>query len=365
MSSKRKLHKWSIDFSGHGRSKSDRQVQVQDIRAPVGYTESTGTIVEQSGKEADQKLIDKASISKSTFVMIEGSQAIIQKFIYIFGNFVCLMLAMYKCQTMGLLPTHASDWLAFMDPQKRMEWSGVPVYKKIHVPIVKKIPVIRTVIVREKIPKPFEVPVVKHVPVPRHVPVIYEVPVDRPFPVEKKVIVEKPVPVTKEVPVPAPFPVFPKEKVGKPADGGTVVVDAGKGGGKFNDFGIPLGGKNVDVGIDPGIGKDIGDRFAGFELNGNGFPDSGFGDFSSFDARLNAIAQGQGGLVSSGGAIGQGISATDLGLPSGDLGLAGGRFGLDGIDAGDRFGRERFGGLPNLVGGGVPGEAGAKLATKG
>lgn len=50
--------------------------------------------------------------------MIEGSQAIIQKFIYIFGNFVCLMLAMYKCQTMGLLPTHASDWLAFMDPQK-------------------------------------------------------------------------------------------------------------------------------------------------------------------------------------------------------------------------------------------------------
>lgn len=52
------------------------------------------------------------------FVMIEGSQAIIQKFIYIFGNFVCLMLAMYKCQTMGLLPTHASDWLAFMDPQK-------------------------------------------------------------------------------------------------------------------------------------------------------------------------------------------------------------------------------------------------------
>lgn len=173
VSNKRKLHKWSIDFSGHGRSKSDRQVQVQDIRAPVGYTESTGTIVEQSGKEADQKLIDKRSwdialgplkqipmnffimwmagnsisifpimmvgmmffkpiqafISvQNTFVMIEGSQAIIQKFIYIFGNFVCLMLAMYKCQTMGLLPTHASDWLAFMDPQKRMEWSGGGLY---------------------------------------------------------------------------------------------------------------------------------------------------------------------------------------------------------------------------------------------
>ena len=46
------------------RSKSDRQVQVQDIKAPVGYTESTGTIVEQSGKDTDQKLIDKASVDK-------------------------------------------------------------------------------------------------------------------------------------------------------------------------------------------------------------------------------------------------------------------------------------------------------------
>ncbi|XP_048736095.2 ER membrane protein complex subunit 4-like isoform X2 [Ostrea edulis] len=169
MSSKRKLHKWSIDFIGHGRSKSDKQVQVADIRAPVGYTENTGTITEQSSKDTDQKLIDKRSwdialgplkqipmnffimwmagnsisifpimmvgmmffkpiqafISvQNTFVMIEGSQAYVQKFIYIFGNFVCLALATYKCQTMGLLPTHASDWLAFMDPQKRMEWCG-------------------------------------------------------------------------------------------------------------------------------------------------------------------------------------------------------------------------------------------------
>ena len=35
-----------------------------------------------------------------------------------------LGLALYKCQSMGLLPTHSSDWLAFIDPQQRIEYSG-------------------------------------------------------------------------------------------------------------------------------------------------------------------------------------------------------------------------------------------------
>lgn len=50
--------------------------------------------------------------------MIEGDQAALQKFVYMFGNIVCLGLAVYKCQTMGLLPTTSSDWLAFVEPQK-------------------------------------------------------------------------------------------------------------------------------------------------------------------------------------------------------------------------------------------------------
>ena len=52
------------------------------------------------------------------FKMIEGSQAPLQKLVYMFGNIVCLALAVYKCQTMGLLPTYGSDWLAFVEPQK-------------------------------------------------------------------------------------------------------------------------------------------------------------------------------------------------------------------------------------------------------
>lgn len=48
--------------------------------------------------------------------MIEGGQAILQKIVYLFGNLACLALALYKCSSMGLLPTHASDWLDFVEP---------------------------------------------------------------------------------------------------------------------------------------------------------------------------------------------------------------------------------------------------------
>lgn len=50
--------------------------------------------------------------------MIEGGQSILQKLVYLFGNVVCLALALYKCSAMGLLPTHSSDWLDFIEPQQ-------------------------------------------------------------------------------------------------------------------------------------------------------------------------------------------------------------------------------------------------------
>lgn len=103
--------------------------------------------------------------------------------------------------------------------------------------------------------------------------------------------------------------------IGGPGLGGPGFGGPGLGSPDFGGPGFGIGGAVNPgfVGGGAGLGLDSNfDRFdnslVGFELNGNGFPDSGFGDFSSFDARLNAIAQGQGGLVSSGGAIGQGIS---------------------------------------------------------
>lgn len=58
------------------------------------------------------------------FKMIEGSHAAGQKFVYFLGNIVNIALALYKCQSMGLLPTHASDWLAFVEPQTQLEYSS-------------------------------------------------------------------------------------------------------------------------------------------------------------------------------------------------------------------------------------------------
>jgi len=60
----------------------------------------------------------------SAFKMIEGSHHIVQKMVYCLGNVVNLGLALYKCQSMGLLPTHTSDWLAFVQPQERIEYYG-------------------------------------------------------------------------------------------------------------------------------------------------------------------------------------------------------------------------------------------------
>lgn len=64
------------------------------------------------------------SLTSSAFKVIEGTHAFGQKFVYFLGQLVNIALALYKCQSMGLLPTHASDWLAFVEPQARVEYSG-------------------------------------------------------------------------------------------------------------------------------------------------------------------------------------------------------------------------------------------------
>lgn len=60
----------------------------------------------------------------STFKAIEGDQHMVQKFVYLLGNLAGLGLALYKCQSMGLLPTHPSDWLDFVPPSSRVEFAA-------------------------------------------------------------------------------------------------------------------------------------------------------------------------------------------------------------------------------------------------
>lgn len=63
----------------------------------------------------------------STFKALDANESSLanlgQKLVYVLGNLVGIALAVYKCQSMGLLPTHASDWLAFADPVLRAEWA--------------------------------------------------------------------------------------------------------------------------------------------------------------------------------------------------------------------------------------------------
>jgi hypothetical protein len=165
----KRRHKWAIEFVSSGRGRADRALvpSTENLPTPVGFMDTTS--VAERTREADPNLIIKrswdialgpikqvpmnmfimwmagSSISifpimmvgmmffrpiqamlaiQNTFKSIEGNQAAFQKLVYCFGNMLCLAMAVYKCQTMGLLPTHASDWLAFVQPQQRMEWSG-------------------------------------------------------------------------------------------------------------------------------------------------------------------------------------------------------------------------------------------------
>lgn len=67
----------------------------------------------------------KALLSiRSKFATMEGNQAILQNIVYLIGNLASLALALYKCQSMGLLPTHSSDWLDFLENPSRVEYAS-------------------------------------------------------------------------------------------------------------------------------------------------------------------------------------------------------------------------------------------------
>ena len=61
--------------------------------------------------------------TSQTFKTFENNIAL-QKFVFFVGNLINIGLALYKCHSMGLLPTHASDWLAFVEPQSQLEVSS-------------------------------------------------------------------------------------------------------------------------------------------------------------------------------------------------------------------------------------------------
>ncbi|CAH8642773.1 unnamed protein product [Schistosoma curassoni] len=158
--------KWAFDFSSKTRITAPNQINTPELKHPPGYVDRSfpATAIRDSDphlmrqrswnialgpfRQVPMNLfimwISGSSISifplmsvimlflrplqallsaQATFNLIEGSQATIQCFVYVLGNLVILALAMYKCHTMGLLPTYASDWLSFIEPRQAAEWS--------------------------------------------------------------------------------------------------------------------------------------------------------------------------------------------------------------------------------------------------
>lgn len=161
-----KKHKWALDFSSKHRADGSRQI-VESLPDPPGY--SNCMFADSNQRENNKTdLVEKRSWDvalgplkqipmnlfimwmagnsvtifpimmvgmmlvrpiqallsiKQTFKNIEGKNSILQKIVYLFGNIAGVGLAVYKCNSMGLLPLHASDWLAFAEPPQRLEWT--------------------------------------------------------------------------------------------------------------------------------------------------------------------------------------------------------------------------------------------------
>ncbi|CAH8499368.1 unnamed protein product [Dicrocoelium dendriticum] len=158
--------KWSLDFGSKPRANASTQVTAAELHPP-GYIDRS--FPASALKDSDPRLVVQRSWNialgpirqipmnllimwisgnsisifplmsvimlflrpiqalfsiQSTFNLIEGSQALLQCVVYTLGNLVMIVLAMYKCHTMGLLPTYPSDWLAFVDLPESAELSG-------------------------------------------------------------------------------------------------------------------------------------------------------------------------------------------------------------------------------------------------
>ncbi|CAB1345494.1 unnamed protein product [Coregonus sp. 'balchen'] len=129
--------KWALELTlGNARGRGDRQSNQGDVMYPIGYSDKP--VPDTSIQESDKNLVEKIpmnlfimymsgntiSIFPIMMLLENSNQQWLQGLVYSVGNLLGSALAIYKCQSMGLLPTHSSDWLAFIEPPQRMEIMG-------------------------------------------------------------------------------------------------------------------------------------------------------------------------------------------------------------------------------------------------
>ena len=161
-----KRNRWAIDFTSPAKGVLTKP-KPKDQLSMVGFSEQKVNAV-VGGQSTDSKLISKrswnislapmkqlpmnlfimymsgSSISifpimivgmmifrpikammayKATFKMLDAdSKAILLKLVWLLGNCLGIVIAVWKCHSMGLLPTSPSDWLAFKEHRQRVEY---------------------------------------------------------------------------------------------------------------------------------------------------------------------------------------------------------------------------------------------------
>ena len=162
-----KRSKWAVNFTAPPKG-AQLKPKSKDSMDPIGYSESRSNAA-PTVKPTDAKLISKrswnialgpvkqvpmnlfimymsgSSISifpimiigmmvfrpikammafKETFKVLDqdANSSILQKIVWIFGNLLGICVALWKCQSMGMLPTSPSDWLAFKEHRERVEY---------------------------------------------------------------------------------------------------------------------------------------------------------------------------------------------------------------------------------------------------
>jgi len=164
--------RWGLDFASKTRGSASSWGSGSDLPAPPGYSSSSTTVAAEATRPTDPTLKAKKSwdlalgpikqAPMNLFIMYMSGNTISifpimmvimmavrpfktlfsvnatfksldaadgsnnnlgQKMVYVLGNLINVALAMYKCHSMGMLPTYASDWLAFADPVERAEWA--------------------------------------------------------------------------------------------------------------------------------------------------------------------------------------------------------------------------------------------------
>lgn len=89
---------------------------VRPVQTLFGYKEGKKEILDNTCSSIPSLSLSYyiTMFCDAVFSRLTGDQAVLQKMVYVLANLLGIALAVYKCNSMGLLPTAQSDWLEFM-----------------------------------------------------------------------------------------------------------------------------------------------------------------------------------------------------------------------------------------------------------